>query len=170
MPVKFSGKTPAQIEASLKQLYQKAPRAIGAIAVNLFKDNFSKQGFQDDEGDVQKWAERKNDPDPGRGILMKTGRLRDSIRIIHATSRTITIGSRLSYAKIHNEGFRGGVSVRGFHRTRNNQREQVRPQTRRIKMPKRQFIGDSRALTKRINNWFQKEIRKVVAKMGKNKD
>ena len=154
------GKRPHEIEAAFKRLFNNAPRAVGAMAVNLFKDNFSKEGFQDDEGDVQKWQERKNDPDPGRGILMKTGKLRDSIRVVRATSRVVTIGSRLAYAKIHNEGYRGGVSVRGFHRTRNGHREQVRPQTRRVKMPKRKFIGDSRLLTKRMDAWFQKEIRK----------
>jgi phage gpG-like protein len=161
MPIEFKGKTPAQLAQSLKNLIRNAPRAIGIISVNTFKENFELHGWQQDIGNVILWKERNPDNDPGRAILVKSSELRDSIRVVRTTSKYVVVGTRIPYAKLHNEGFIGGVGVRGFHRTRKGQREQVRPFNRRVKMPKRQFIGYSLTLKKRIDKWFINEIKKA---------
>ncbi len=76
---------------------------VGVTAVVFFKENFTRKGFVD--GTLVKWKARKVYlKKSGRGILMKTGALRRSIRIIQASANKVTVGTMLVYAQIHNEG------------------------------------------------------------------
>ena len=114
---------------------------IGNIAVNEAKTNFKRQGFMDRS--LKRWKPRKK-PDPGRAILVKTGRLRRSISRLSTTNKRVTIGSKgkaAVYAGVHNYGLKAGRG-KGF------------------KMAKRQFLGQSHTTDKRIVNLIKKKIKK----------
>lgn len=105
-------------------------------AINQFKvANFDAQGFVDTT--LQRWTPRKSKRDnAGRKILVKTGRLRQSITVTGRGPDSIRVGTVVPYAQYHNEG------------------------TKTI--PQRKFIGKSAkldALNKKVLDEF---IRKVL--------
>lgn len=155
-----------QIVKSYKQFKKTLPQAIGTEAVNFAKDNFRRQGFQDIG--VRKWKKRKpgSQRNKGRGILIDTGKLKRSIRITRITGSRVYIGSNVIYAQIHNEGGRikGSANVRAHRRrTRSGGLTRVKRHTRQvnIRMPKRQFIGRSRMLDRRIQKYIRLRLLKV---------
>lgn len=87
-------------------------------SVQYFKvDSFDKSAF-----DGNKWKARK-DNDSSRKLLVKTGRMRQDIRITERGINHRRIGTSVPYAKYHNEG------------------------TNRL--PQRKFIGNSKWLYRR---------------------
>lgn len=93
------------------------PKLIANESISHFKDNWRNQGF-DDIG-VSRWRRRKGGKDPGRAILVKSGRMRRSF-ISQPTFNRIKIINDAPYSGYHNHG------------------------TKRL--PKRQFMGDSHNL------------------------
>lgn len=122
---------------------------MGTDAKNHFVKSFRNQGFEDET--IQKWKPRKRKSyrtrngrvvdDTNRAILVKTGDLRRSIRVISRSYRTIVLGSDLPYAQIHNDGLNG--LAYGKHH---------------FKMPKRQFIGHSKKLIEQLRTKLDKRI------------
>lgn len=111
------------------------PTAIGGIMKAHFENSFKKQGFTDQSFDP--WKARKR-PEKGkrRAILVKSGDLRDSISVRSATFNRIVVGSYgLDYSRRHNRGLRG--------------------------MPKRQFIGPSKVMNRKIAKLINLELRKT---------
>jgi phage gpG-like protein len=115
------------------------PRLLDTMAnnaVNHFKiDNFNAQGFIDDS--VQRWPARKSKrDDAGRKILVKTGRGRESIKVLSRYGNKRKIGTLVPYMNYHNAG--AG------------------------RLPKRQIIGNSKKLERknaRILKTFLKRIK-----------
>lgn len=116
------------------------PKIVGIEGVNFSKKAFRRQGWQD--SGFRKWKARKNKKDRGRAILVKSGDLRRSIKKQIGNKRVI-ISSNLIYAPVHNYGLRAGRG-KGF------------------KMPKRKFIGSSKALNIRIKKIIKKEVNKIL--------
>lgn len=143
-----------------------APRLLGNDALNFFLDSFKRQGWQG--ATFQPWAARKNKTNnKGRAILVQSGRLRRSPRIISTTAETATIGTDVPYAQAHNEGFNGSVkqNVKAFDRkSAIGKIVAVRAHARTIQMslPKRQFMGDSPVLTKQLINRLTNELMKAA--------
>jgi hypothetical protein len=109
---------------------------MGNEAKNHFIKSFTDQGFTD--SNLIKWKPRKSKSlrERGRGILIKTGDLRRSIRVINKTFNSVTLGTvNNKYGVYHNEG------------------------TGRL--PKRQFMGNSRALNNRLRAIFNKKINMI---------
>lgn len=137
-------------KANMNKMRSRVPNAIALVAVNHFKDNFAKQGF-----DGKKWEEvkrrykRSKGADSTRAILSgRTGRLKGSIHKVYADFRKVVIGSDVPYAKIHNEG---GVIRRNGRRVGSYS----------IKIPQRQFMWDSKLLNKKIISILDAELKKV---------
>jgi phage gpG-like protein len=120
------------------------PKFLGIAAKDAqvhFQKGFDNQGFTDEN--LQTWKPRKGQirslgasvrsrlPNTKK-TLTKTGALKRSIRIMNSGSRRIRIVSDLPYSAIHNDGLMGRAW--GRHS---------------FKMPKRQFIGNSRILERR---------------------
>jgi phage gpG-like protein len=158
--------------AALRQILNNAPRAVGQIAVNHYKDNFRKQGF-DDNG-VQPWKPRKNDKDTGRGILIgkQSGKLRDSIQVVNTSPRKVILGANVPYARVHNQG--NVYNIRAHHRANKHTgwasnrtsklvvlkgRSQVKAHT--MRMPRRQFMGASASLYRKFGVWFNGQVSKI---------
>lgn len=154
-----------QLARRVRSVAIRLPLIVGNEAVNFTLDNFKRQGFLGNS--FQPWAKRKQgwkkDRRPNRAILIDRGRLRRSIRIVRLSHDSVTIGSDVPYAKAHNEGLRIGViqTVKPFAR-RNG--VNVKGHTRRInmKMPRRQFMGNSPYLNTRLRRVVALEYMKVL--------
>lgn len=149
---------------NFKALQSTLPKEIATDTVKYFKANFRAQGFDNGK---EKWQPRENNKDPGRAILKKSGNLRDAIRVQGTPSfRQILIIDSMPYAAINNFGgvikkaalsrvisFSNEGGISRFAKTKTNkQRNAITHQARAttgahtIKMPKREFMGDSNNL------------------------
>ena len=135
----------------------------GVIAVNFSKERFVKKDWLDGTS-RQSWDKRKK---ADRGSLMvRSGRLKRSIRKMSEGDYFVYVGTDVPYAQIHNEGgeINKTVTVRTHSRTRKGRTETVKSHRRKmnIKMPKRQFLGDSNALAKRLERFANVEINNEI--------
>lgn len=166
----------ARIEKKLATTLRDLPSLIGEEVVNFTLDNFQDQGWNGDS--LEPWKPRKNPTawgkkdDPSRALLVKTGKLRRSIRVSKLEESSVTItagGADVPYARVHNEGFSGEVvqHVQEFERrTKNLKNVKVKAHTRRFMqhIPKRQFLGgteQSSVLRSRIRDVARKEFQKI---------
>jgi len=117
----------------------------GRMAVNHFKGSFRDQGFTDES--TSPWKARKKDPKgKKRGILVNRAILLRNIRVLGTPGDRVIMGTRgIKYARIHNEGLQG----KAFGHT--------------FRMPKRQFIGNSRKLEREIFKRVQNRINRAWA-------
>lgn len=136
----------------VKDMAVKMERAIAAsistaavMARNHFVLSFRNQGFTDET--LKRWQPRKNEISGGiarvrrsRAILVQSGNLRNSIKA-SVRGNSIVISSDLPYAGIHNDGGNGLA----WGRT---------PFT----MTKRQFIGNSAVLNRKILGLLKRNI------------
>lgn len=158
------------------QTYQKLPTEIATIAVNFSKERFRDQAWLDKTKHA--WKPRKKmrgrSGRASQTLLVKSGRLKRSIRKIKATTDEVIIGTDAEYAEIHNEGGKIDKTVnvkahtvrshrREAHtRTRSGRTEKIKAQTIKsfrvkahirkmnTKIPSRRFIGESFTLIRRI--------------------
>lgn len=155
--------------ASLKR---RLPRMFGIEAVNLFKANFDAEGFIAGEGRLQKW--KKPLRNSGRKTLTKTRRLRRGIKIISASQSKVVVGvdRGIKYAKIHNEGGKIEVTPKMrryfwamFKQTGDSFYKGLALTNKtHFDMPKRQFIGNTLAMEKRLDRRLIKELQKITKK------
>lgn len=158
-------------------------------AKGFFKGSFFKQGFTDQS--FIAWPQRKDDQTWGHThkILTQSHFLRDSIIIAQATKDVVEIeaGRGVPYAAIHNTG--GIIKVRVTAKSRKffwwvylsltkHYAEGINPPphilkwkkmalTKKshltIKMPQRQYIGDSMQLLKEIDQYIVNKIKEAQA-------
>ena len=100
-----------------------------------FVNNFKNQGF-----DGQRWKPRKNNKDSGRNLLVKSGRLRrDVINSVNSGHKNNNLSYTLivnnPYAIYNNEGT--------------------------SKMPKRQFVGMTTTLNKKLLTKISQRVNKI---------
>lgn len=137
-----------KIEEKLKafeSFKKNLPKKVGNAAKNHFLMSWQKKAFSNEAIGSDPWAARKKETAKtrGRALLVERGHLRRSIQVKTAVWNKqsprglIRVGSYgVEYAKFHNRG--------GRH------------------LPRRQFIGESRVLSKRINIIAQRELRKIL--------
>lgn len=157
-----------------KLIKSNVPKIIAVEAKNFFLESFRNQGFTDislekwmeverrkkdaDGAYVAKghWAKGFNEEtgkrkfgaytksDRNRAILVKSGDLRRSIRIVSTDWKRVVLGSDLVYAAVHNDGLQAGRG-KGF------------------KMPERRFMGNSKVLDKILLKKIEFEIKRVLS-------
>lgn len=158
-------------------MWKRTPALVGGLAVQFFQDRFKRQGWLDRR--FEPWPKRKReDRNPRRrAILVKTGRLRRSIRVASRTASSVLVGTDVPYAQVHNEGFSGPVrqnvrahNVRAHSRKRDGRRERVRAHSRQAhartmqqNIPQRRFMGESDLLNRRIERHLENELRKELS-------
>lgn len=169
-----------QIESFKPQL-EKLVEASLTLAKNHFTNSFREQGFTDESKEA--WKPRKR-ADRGRSkgersILVKSGRLRRSLRTKKINSLAGKIYTDVPYAKVHNEGLT--INKKASNRTINfkvgrdgksrfstakkaNFQQDITIGAHSIKMPKRQFIGYSGKLNRQIIAFLDKNIKKQFNK------
>jgi phage gpG-like protein len=150
---------------NLSRIYSKLPDRAATIAVQFSKDRFREQAWVNFS--TESWRRRKENArearrNNGRGILTKTGRLRRSIRKIRVSGVSALIGTDVPYASIHNYGgsIRTTANVRQHNRKIRGRTESVKAHTRQINvtLPRRQFMGESNVLTRRIERDMVSQI------------
>lgn len=120
----------AQFGKDLRGYLKTVPREMGKAVVAESADNFRRQGYENEAGAVVPWSPRKvvkahgrTRKDGGRdqryknprqrAILIKSGRLRRSVRIVANTDTSVTIGSSEAYAQAQQDG-NGKLPARPF--------------------------------------------------------
>jgi len=127
------------------------------IAVDYFKDSFNTKSF-----DNVKWKDSLDNPD----TLVQSGALQDSIRITDVDKLSVLISSDKVYSKIHNEGGKILITekMRSFFWHKYNQTKKsfwkALATTKKIyiEIPKRQFMGDSVELEKKISEHIHNRV------------
>lgn len=131
----------------------------GVVAVNFSKERFVKKDWLDGSS-RQVWEKRKK-ADKG-SLMVRSGRLKRSIRKMSEGDYFVYVGTDVPYAQIHNEGgtIKKTATVRSHSRTRKGRVSRVKSHRRNMNltMPKRQFLGDSDALAKRIERFAARDL------------
>lgn len=162
----------SKLQLDLNGFMRKLPALIGNTAANFYKDSWNREGYID-QG-IARWPKRKHTNGKPRRTLVKTGRLRRSIR--YRTSGTrIMIFTDVPYAEVHNEG--GHVSAKQTVKahTRRNKKNgnniKVASHTRQVNftMPKRQFMDipgqrPSRLLEQRLVALTARALDQIIRK------
>lgn len=160
-----------ELERRFRSVTLRLPVIAGNEVVNFALDNFKRQAWLGDT--VEPWKPRKNPTKwgqtpkrNGRAILVDSGRLRRSPRIIRTTPDMVVVGTDVPYARAHNEGVRLGViqTVKPFQRKMKtgktvNVKEHIRHTNQNI--PRRQFLGNSQYLTNRLRRTAMAEYMKA---------
>lgn len=122
----------------VKRVLRSLPRDVGNEALLFFNNLFKVE----QEPNGKPWAPHKNnDGSPRasrRSLLVKTGRLRKSIRLVEVTRNKVTVGTNVEYAKYHHEGTKH--------------------------MPRRRFLGKSTVLNRRLQRMIKARILWVLRK------
>jgi phage gpG-like protein len=110
-----------QFSAEARKVIKGLPREMGKALLLETSDNFRRQGYEDEQGQVHQWAPRKarrrhgrtradGQPDQRyknprqRALLVQSGRLRRSPRITETTASSVTVGTDVPYAQPLQEG------------------------------------------------------------------
>ena len=150
-------------------------------AVTFFVDSFRREGWQ--SRTLKKWKPRKR-PDRARnakrilkrrGLLVKSGRLRNSIKPKKVSFERIIIASDAPYSAAHNFGYKGTVKVREHTRRTYGVAQfggrrgrvvagstTVRQHTRKMNLPRRQFMGKSPALDAQLTNAVRAALEEII--------
>ncbi len=171
-----------------RKVREELPQQLAAVAQNFFVDSFQRQGWYDSLT-LKRWKPRKGETwrrkrkgrtRGNRAILVKTGRLRRSIKIRSARFQKIVIATDVAYAAAHNYGYKGTVSVRSHTRRRYDREKEkyttktgkqstrqkkvvkssytVRQHTRKMNLPQRQFMGHSPMLDRKLNKVIERQM------------
>jgi len=134
------------------------PDIIAETAVEYYLENFQREAWNGHPWQPlsPKYAARKR---YGRGrILTARANLQRSIRPGEVTPRQVRISAgnaKVPYARVHNEGFYGRVTVPAYVNPNFMGRGQsvpIKAHTRQMRIPQRQFIGITRPLNDRIRD------------------
>ena len=159
-----------QLRQELKEYFATIPAIAGIKAVTFFKDNFTRQGWVYDAR-LNRWIPRKKSAtrNQGRQLLISSGRLRRSIRIVEQSNTFVRIGTDVPYAQAHNEGavLRGSVSVRQHARQYRGKSTIVKQHTRQqnTTIPQRQFLGESPDVIKSVERELFQAITTITSKL-----
>lgn len=149
------------------------PSIAGNITLRFIDGNFRAGGFQ--AGTFKRWKRGKGTP------LIKTGALR-AANYYTTQPGQVTIKNNMPYARVHNEGFKGAITIKAH--TRNTygktkvgtgrftktgkERQQtltvktgehkVRSHIRQVNIPQRQFMPISPTDSPVLNNAIQRQV------------
>lgn len=172
----------------LNNTYPHLMAVAAAEAVNFSKARFQKGIDIHDKPFTPRKSRGKKNKDTGRAILVKSGTLKRDIKVISQSETKAEIGTTQTtapYAKAHNEGFSGTVTVpahtrirtrkvketytdrQGRSRTRTSKQPaggaiQVRTYEKKMDLPQRQFLGTSAILDGRIETAVGGKIIHVI--------
>lgn len=153
------------------------PQKAAVIAKNFSTERFIKKNWIDKT--VVPWKKTKK---RNGSTLIKSARLKRSIRKIHVGANYVIIGTDVPYARIHNDGgtIEGTEQVK-THQRRAHKRKSLIRSNKRIKAGivrahtvksykrkfkrtfiQRKFIGQSQHLTNQLTDMIQTEIHKAI--------
>jgi phage gpG-like protein len=88
---------------AVKDLMRRMPRWMGDLAIGHSMANFKVEGFID-QGKVERWPSKRGGliGIGSKKLLVDTGRMKRSIKIMSASSTKAVVGSNVPYSGIHN--------------------------------------------------------------------
>jgi phage gpG-like protein len=136
-----------------------AAEIVAETAVESFKGNFRRKGY-----DGNPWAPAAKGKKTG-SLLIQSGSLMNSVRPFYIGTDKVIItagGDKVTYAQVHNEGFAADVTVRAHVRkTKNRGSIQIGEHTRKMSIPKRQFMGKSAEAMKEIGERLKRYLSSI---------
>ena len=134
-----------EIQRRIPQLAKRLPGVAKVEGLKFIADNFQKEGFEEKPGQYKKWKKKKA-KGARKKVLMgekRGGRLKRSWQQrSKAIGTRVEFVSQLPYAEVHNEGLKAGKPP-GFT------------------MPERRMIGESDALSERIEKKADKMAKDI---------
>ena len=146
-PLEFEQHLRRHKEALGRLITRTLPVKAGTIAVQHFRDNFRQEGFVDSSLQPWKPSKRKSDPkNPDNAYKTLHSRHEHLSRSIKkkVAPGVATVYTDVPYAAAHNEG---------TNRAGRNHR---------VRIPKRQFMGQSKQLDDKVREMIDREVRKVI--------
>ncbi len=181
-PEEFSKLVKAKAQELKTYAEVRFPTKAGNIALRFVNGNFRAQGFQG--ASFKRWKANKRNGT----ILVKTGKLRAATYMTTQAGQA-TIKNHMPYAKAHNEGFSGTVSVKAHSRNRygktkvgtgkftksGKERQKtmtvktgqitVAAHSRKINLPRRQFAPTPDSPSPVLDNAIMREVNKDINKI-----
>lgn len=186
----LAGRVEELAQAVERELRDRLPRKVGVLARQHFRDNFRQSGFVD--GGLQRW--QKAQREQGRSTSARYRTLTSSrnhlMNSIEAAIRPseVVITNPVPYATIHNEGGtlesaprvtprmkrffwaryyaaggkKGGGEADKWKRLALTTKDTLRI---KVRMPRRQFIGESRELRERIDREILSALNRLSERM-----
>lgn len=158
-----------------KQIMDDMPRLIGNAALSMVNQNFRDAGWRD--GGLKPWKKTKRQMGKGKGsqyLPLHSSRehLSRSTQYKKTGPGEVTISNPVPYASVHNDGFEGNVNVKAHKRTiskgkNKGNKYSVRAFSRRMYIPQRQFMGESRELNEKIENIIRNTFKNIKVKIGR---
>lgn len=138
-----------QLEKLKDKIMKAVPRIVAAEGVKYFKSRFEGRNKSFDGKKWDEWAPTYKHRTNG-SLMVDSSALMGSIRVVSTNDKSVVFSAgndKVSYAQVHNEGFNGIVNVPGHTRTtKRGTRYSVRSYRKKMRIPKRQFMGDSKEL------------------------
>ncbi len=155
------------------EIKKNASRYAASESVKFFKESFVKGGFTDSS--FKAWS-KSNSPFTGKRALYKSGNLMRSIKKLSASTSRVVVVADSEYADIHNSG--GTIVVTAqmkkyfwakFYELKGKGSKAMycramalKPVGSKIKVPQRQFMGNSQTLMNNFDAWFGETIKKQI--------
>ena len=153
----------------LAVFFERLPDVMGTAYLGFVLDNFQNQAW---EG--KPWQPRKtniNQKDKkkkkSRALLIKTGRLRRSIRYRverQSGRRVVIISTDVPYAQAHNEGLfiKIKTKVRSHTRYRGKVKVKAHVREQQLRLPERRFIGPSKSFNRQMQTYISQGLKRLL--------
>jgi len=185
--IEFTQVTQGNMEKAVRQAMRVLPMKVGETVLRFANQRFREQNWVDNGTEV--WRPRKPNAkrNRGRNLLVDSGRLRRSIRITRVTADTAAVGTDVPYAGVHNDGFRGTVTVKAHSRKKYGKQKEkyttrsgrernrtvttvigstaVKSHSRKMNIPKRRYLGESATQNRQIERTITAEILKEIRRL-----
>lgn len=147
------------LENCMEEIMQGTAQIVAETSVEYFQNTFRTKKF-----DGNPWAPPRV-PKRSGSLLVQSGALLNSIRPVLVSPERIVIAAgneKVDYAQIHNEGFKGSVTVPAHIRHTRRGDQTVRQHTRSVNIPQRQFIGNARELETELQKRIEAYVESVL--------
>lgn len=147
------------LENCMEEIMQGTAQIVAETSVEYFQNTFRHKAF-----DGNPWAPPRV-PKRSGSLLVQSGALLNSIRPVLVSPERIVIAAgneKVDYAQIHNEGFKGSVTVPAHIRHTRRGDQTVRQHTRSVNIPQRQFIGNARELETELQKRIEAYVESVL--------
>ena len=147
------------IKNATDEVIEVCEQTIAAVAGDYFQKRFVEKEF-----DGNPWPLAQNPKRRGMELI-DTGMLRDSLLVEREPGKvTISFGKEpvVNYAQVHNEGYDGEVNVKAFTRVVKGKQQEVQAHTRHMRIPQRQFLGESKALEELLHTELEAIAEEVL--------
>ncbi len=131
-------------------------------ATEYFKETFTRKAY--DGKPWKPWANTYRHRANG-SLMIDSAKLLNSIRPSKITAEKVVIqagNSKVDYARAHNEGFIGSVTVKPHTRVVKGKAQRVRQHTRNMRLPRRQFMGNAGELQRQLKEDIEDYLRTIT--------